>query len=119
MKHQKKEEKGCCCSESDCAEAGISSGGTGTVPASMKAFGELLTSVTATGKVDKRVKELIIFSLVVLQRCEQCVDLHYTKALGMGITKEELDEAAWCAILIGGAPVKMCYAAFLSKRNSK
>lgn len=119
MKHQKKEEKGCCCSESDCAEAGMSAGGTSTVPASIKVFGELLASVTATGKIDKRVKELIVFSLVVLQRCESCVDLHYTKALGMGITKEELDEAAWCAILIGGAPVKMCYATFLSKRNSK
>jgi hypothetical protein len=45
--------------------------------------------------------------------------MHYEKALGMGITREELDEAAWCAIAIGGAPVKMVYNVFLDKRKGK
>jgi hypothetical protein len=27
----------------------------------------------------------------------------------MGITQAELDEAAWCAIAMGGAPVRMFY----------
>ena len=85
----------------------------------MRAFGELITSVSASGKIDERTKELILFALVVLQRCEDCLDMHYEKALGMGITKEELDEAAWCAIAIGGAPVKMVYNVFLDKRKGK
>jgi alkylhydroperoxidase/carboxymuconolactone decarboxylase family protein YurZ len=33
------------------------------------------------------------------------------KALAMGISQEELDEAAWCAIAMGGAPVRMFYEA--------
>jgi AhpD family alkylhydroperoxidase len=66
-----------------------------------------------------RAKELILFALVVLQRCEDCLDMHYEKALGMGITREELDEAAWCAIAIGGAPVKMVYNVFIEKRKGK
>ena len=110
---------GSCCADVFGEEGDQNSGLQSTVPESMKAFGALLTSVTATGKVDKRVKELIIFSLVLTQRCEACVHMHYDKALGMGITKEELDEAAWCAVLIGGAPVKMFYSRYLDSRKGK
>ena len=89
-----------------------------TSSVSMKAFGEMVASVTGSGKIDKRAKELIIFALVVLQRCEGCIGLHYKKSLDMGITEEELDEAAWCAVLIGGAPVKMYYYEYLNKRKA-
>jgi AhpD family alkylhydroperoxidase len=106
-------EQGCCSEASGGNEA------RGTADASMKAFGELIGSVTASGKIDKRVKELIIFSLTVSQRCEPCVAMHYDKALAMGITPEELDEAAWCAVLIGGAPVKMFYGEYLKRRAAK
>ncbi len=27
----------------------------------------------------------------------------------MGITQAQLDEAAWCAVAMGGAPVRMFY----------
>jgi len=113
------EKETCCCADEGYGyginETGLSSTGT----ASTRAFGELIASVSASGKIDKRVKELILFALVVLQRCEDCLDMHYEKALGMGITREELDEAAWCAIAIGGAPVKMVYNVFLDKRKGK
>ena len=116
------EKEACCCCapeeqtyENEVKETELSS----TSPASMKAFGDLIASISASGKVDKRVKQLIVFALVVLQRCEDCLGMHYEKALGMGITKEELDEAAWCAIAIGGAPVKMVYSVYLDKRKGK
>jgi AhpD family alkylhydroperoxidase len=114
------EKETCCCAGEEgygheVNESGLSSTGS----ASMRAFAELITSVSASGKIDKRTKELILFALVVLQRCEDCLDMHYEKALGMGITREELDEAAWCAIAIGGAPVKMVYNVFLDKRIGK
>ncbi|MBF0330805.1 MAG: selenide, water dikinase SelD [Candidatus Omnitrophica bacterium] len=112
-------EAGCCSDVFGGAEArpGVDIGST--VPGSMKAFGDLIASVTATGKIDKRVKELILFALVVKEGCEACLDMHYGKALGMGITPEELDEAAWCAVLIGGAPVKMAYGRYLASRKSR
>jgi selenide,water dikinase len=113
------EKETCCCAADgygyEINETGLSSTG----PASMRAFGELIASVSASGKIDMRAKELILFALVVLQRCEDCLDMHYEKALGMGITREELDEAAWCAIAIGGAPVKMVYNVFIEKRKGK
>ena len=113
------EKETCCCDDEgygyEINETGLASTGT----ASMRAFGELIASVSASGKIDMRTKELILFALVVLQRCEDCLDMHYEKALGMGITREELDEAAWCAIAIGGAPVKMVYNVFLDKRKGK
>ncbi len=86
-----------------------------TAPVSMAAFGDLMQSSGATGLLDEKTKELITFSLVLHSRCEPCLAIHYEKALGMGITQEELDEVAWCAIAMGGAPVKMFYQAYREK----
>jgi len=109
----------CCCAAEDYGHGINETGLSSTGPASMRAFGELIRSVSASGKIDKRAKELILFALVLLERCEDCLDMHYEKALEMGITREELDEAAWCAIAIGGAPVKMVYDVFRDRRKGK
>jgi AhpD family alkylhydroperoxidase len=76
---------------------------------SQKAFGALIRSVQSAGALDEKTKELILFSQVVGSRCQPCFDVHFRKAREMGITPAELDEAAWCAIAMGGAPVKMFY----------
>jgi hypothetical protein len=36
----------------------------------------------------------------------------------MGISRGELDEAAWCATAMGGAPVRMFYQEVLERRKS-
>lgn len=108
-----------CCASGDSGVEKKETGLSSTGPASMRAFGELIASVSASGQVDLRTKELILFALVVLQRCEDCLDMHYEKALGMGFSEEALDEAAWCAIAIGGAPVKMTYQVYLDKRKAR
>ena len=113
------EQETVCCASEDSGYESNETGLSSTGPASMRAFGELIASVSASGKIDLRTKELILFALVVLTRCEDCLDMHYEKALGMGISKEEMDEAAWCAITIGGAPVKMAYHVYLDKRKGK
>jgi alkylhydroperoxidase/carboxymuconolactone decarboxylase family protein YurZ len=51
----------------------------------------------------------------VNSRCQPCFDAHFRKARELGITQAELDESAWCAIAIGGAPVKMFYQERLSR----
>jgi len=83
--------------------------GTGTAMETQRAFGALMRSVGTAGALNEKTKELILFSQVLSSRCAPCFDAHYTKALKMGITQEELDEAAWCAIAMGGAPVRMFY----------
>lgn len=91
-----------------CAEhaANPTSGNAGE---SQKAFVAFMRSVAAKGAMDERTKELMLFSLVLLARCGPCVKHHLAKAVQMGITPAELDEAAWCAIAIGGGPMKMFY----------
>jgi AhpD family alkylhydroperoxidase len=81
----------------------------GSAAESQKAFGALMRSVQSVGALDEKAKELILFSLVVGSRCQPCFEAHFRKAREMGIPQAELDEAAWCAIAMGGAPVRMFY----------
>ena len=73
------------------------------------AFGAFMKSAAAAGSIDARAKELITFALVVLSRCGPCLKVHRKKALEMGLTQAQLDEAAWLAVAMGGAPVRMFY----------
>ncbi len=86
-----------------------------TAQASLQAFGSLMSSTAEDGKIDARTKELITYALVVLSRCEPCMRIHCKKAKDMGISREELDEAAWCAIAMGGSPVKMFYSDYFER----
>jgi selenide, water dikinase len=95
--------------EGCCADAFKGEGAASSVAETQKAFGALICSVQAGGVLSEKAKELILFSLVVHSRCHPCFDAHYQRAREMGITPAELDEAAWCAIAMGGAPVKMFY----------
>jgi AhpD family alkylhydroperoxidase len=65
--------------------------------------------VQAEGVLNARTKELILFSQVVLSRCEPCFKVHYRRARELGISPEELEEAAWCAVAMGGAPVRLFF----------
>jgi AhpD family alkylhydroperoxidase len=94
-----------CCADIFEAKPGPASSATET----QKAFGALMRSVQAPGVLSEKAKELILFSLVLQSRCHPCFDTHYQKARELGITQAELDEAAWCAVAMGGAPVRMFY----------
>ncbi len=95
---------GCC---ADIFEA--KPGAAGSAADTQKAFGALMRSVQTTGALSEKAKELILFSLVLYSRCHPCFDTHFQKARELGLTQAELDEAAWCAIAMGGAPVRMFY----------
>ena len=98
-----------------CAEAFQHGSGSGSTTESQRAFGALMRSVQSAGALDAKTKELILFSLVVGSRCHPCFEAHFRRARELGITQGELDEAAWCAIAMGGAPVKMFYQENLEK----
>jgi selenide, water dikinase len=95
---------GCCADIFEAKPAAASSAAE-----TQRAFGALMRSVQTAGALSEKAKELILFSLVVHSRCHPCFDTHYQKAQELGITQAELDEAAWCAIAMGGAPVRMFY----------
>lgn len=91
------------------APSAVQPGTASTVAEAQQAFGALMRAVQSPGVLNARTKELLMFSLVIQSRCAPCFEAHHKKALEMGITQAELDEAAWCAIAMGGAPVKMFY----------
>jgi AhpD family alkylhydroperoxidase len=90
----------------------------GTAAETQKAFGALMRSVQTAGTLSEKAKELILFSLVLHSRCHSCFDAHYQKARELGITQAELDEAAWCAIAMGGAPVRLFYQECLRRAQA-
>ncbi len=104
--------------DSCCAEANADPAHSSALE-TQQAFGALMRSAQAAGALNERTKELILFSLVILSRCEACFDVHYRKAREMGITRAELDEAAWCAIAMGGSPARMFYQDCLECEESE
>jgi selenide,water dikinase len=98
-----------------CADMFKGEGAASSVGETQMAFGALIRSVQAGGVLSEKAKKLILFSLVVHSRCHPCFDAHYQRARELGITPAELDEAAWCAIAMGGAPVKMFYQESLER----
>jgi AhpD family alkylhydroperoxidase len=90
-----------------------------TAPTSRRAFGDLMRSAGADGAIDARTKELITFALTLLARCQPCVAAHLAKARQMGIAQTELDEAAWLAVAMGGAPVRLFYAEALEAEQAE
>ncbi len=101
--------------ENCCADVFEGKAGTSSVAESQRAFGAMMRSIQAPGALSEKSKELILFSLVLQSRCSACFDAHYKKARELGITQAELDEAAWCAIAMGGAPVRMFYQESLDR----
>ena len=95
--------------EACCTDAFASPPAPTSTAESQRSFGAMMRSVQAAGTLDERTKELILFSLVLASRCAPCFDAHFKKAQSLGITRAELDEVAWCAIAMGGAPVRMFY----------
>jgi selenide,water dikinase len=95
--------------EGCCADMFQNEPASSSAAESQKTFGALMRSVQDAGALDEKTKELILFSLVVASRCEPCFATHFRKAREMGLTAAQLDEAAWCAIAMGGAPVRMFY----------
>lgn len=99
--NQPEHEPGCCADVFAAADSSLGE--------TRRAFGGLMRAAQAPGKINERTKELILFALVVQSRCGPCFDAHLKRAGELGISQAELDEAAWCAVVMGGAPVKVFY----------
>ncbi|MFZ5831870.1 MAG: carboxymuconolactone decarboxylase family protein [Planctomycetota bacterium] len=72
-------------------------------------FQEFMKAASAPGKLDARAKRAIAIALSVLAKCEPCAKIHMRKAKEMGMSQEEIDEAAWLAVSFGGCPTMMFY----------
>ena len=67
-------------------------------------FMEMLEAIEKPGSIDKRTKELIAVALSVTSHCDWCVAYHVKAAFDCGAKEQEIREAGWVAVLMGGGP---------------
>lgn len=72
-------------------------------------FQEFLGAASKPGALDVVTKELIAIALGLAVNCVPCSRIHIKKAVGMGIGKEELEEAAALAVAFGGCRALMLW----------
>ncbi|MCJ7822522.1 MAG: carboxymuconolactone decarboxylase family protein, partial [Armatimonadetes bacterium] len=87
----------CCAPGSAPVEAG----------AARKAFSDFMGAAFAPGALDVVRKELMTIALAVATRCEPCIKTHLEKAQRMGISRDEIEEAALMGVAFGGASAMM------------
>ncbi|MFW5904463.1 MAG: carboxymuconolactone decarboxylase family protein [Candidatus Saliniplasma sp.] len=80
----------------------------------MGEFAEFMDEVMEENHLDLKTKELIALTNGITARCKYCIDIHTQSALEAGATREEILEAAFVAIMMGGGPA-MTYVAELKK----
>ncbi len=56
------------------------------------------------GALDVKTKKLIAVALALYAGCEYCIAIHTKGALDAGATRDELVEAGYVAVLMGGGP---------------
>lgn len=80
----------------------------------MGEFADFMDEVLEEKHLDVKTKELIALATGITARCKYCIDIHTQTALESGATREEIMEAAFVAIMMGGGPA-MTYVAELKK----
>jgi AhpD family alkylhydroperoxidase len=80
-----------------------------TNPEQMGSFQNMMEAIEKEegAALDKKTKELIAVALSIARNCEWCIAAHVKSALDAGATDEEVLEAAWVAVLMGGGPALM------------
>lgn len=83
------------------------------LPGVVKAFRELHGAVTEEGALSAVTKQLIIVGISVALGCEPCIRRHVPIAREMGISREEIIEAAGVAVLMAGGPAAACASRYV------
>ena len=74
------------------------------VPQLNEAFTDFLGTCVADGKLTCETKELIVLGAAVACHCPPCILLHTQKCLELGLSREEIIEAGYIGVLMGGGP---------------
>jgi len=76
-------------------------------PEQMAAFASFSNAAKAPGALETKYKYLIALALGINAHCDWCIAAHTRNALDAGATREEILEASWMAVLMGGGPALM------------
>jgi selenide,water dikinase len=105
----KQETKNMDCCEGNHGSEQIAASETCGAAETERKFQEFLAAAGSPGALDGRTKRAIAIALSVLAKCEPCVKSNVKKARDMGLSQEEIDEAAWLGIAFGGSPAMAFY----------
>jgi selenide,water dikinase len=97
------------CCEGNHGSEQIAASEIGGAAATQRKFQEFLEVAGSPGALDGKTKRAIAIALSVLAKCEPCVKSNVKKARDMGLSQEEIDEAAWLGIAFGGSPAMAFY----------
>lgn len=86
---------------------------SGELPEESGKFRDFVNTVLRDGTLPLKTKELIAIAIAVHAGCERCIYIHTKKALEAGATREEILEAAFVAVLMGGGPALMHFVPLL------
>ncbi len=73
-----------------------------------KGYLQFTKTIGESGPLDHKTQELILIACSLMSQCEKCISLHVQNGAGLGLSKEEILQAAMLAIAMGGSP-KMMY----------
>lgn len=76
-------------------------------PERMEAFHNLLGITGYKAVLSEKHRELIAIALAVVKQCSYCIAFHVEKAINAGVSKQELLDALWVAVIMGGGPALM------------
>ena len=76
-------------------------------PEQMAAFENLMTATKTPRILDGKTKAMIALAVSITAHCEWCIAVYVRNALAEGATREEIFEARWVAVLMGGGPALM------------
>ncbi len=81
-------------------------------PAAMKAYNDFSAAAMADGAIPAKYKELIAIAVAVTTQCPYCIDFHATSAKKLGVTDQEIAEAALVAAALraGGSMTHATHA---------
>jgi selenide, water dikinase len=97
------------CCEGNHGSGQLTASDSGSAAAIERKFQEFLEAAGSPGALDGKAKRAIAIALSVLAKCEPCVKSNVKKARDMGLSQEEIDEAAWLGIAFGGSPAMAFY----------
>ena len=73
-------------------------------PQQRQGFAALTQACKAPGALEQKYQYLIAVGLAVAAHCHWCIGANVKSALAHGATKEEVMEAGWVAVQMGGGP---------------
>jgi len=73
---------------------------------------ELTHQLSETGGLPPVTLELILVALAVMSQCDMCITLHIESAAAMGASREDILQAAFMSVAMGGSP-KLMYMRYV------